>query len=86
MAILQVGYATRSAYEYSHHIRISREFGVSDADIRAARRRDRRAGYSILDPLAKVVLRAAREMTSRSRIFPTKPSSDLRHGLNDESI
>src|ERR1700752_4875459 len=35
MALLQVGYVTRSAYQYSHHIRISRDFEVSDADIRA---------------------------------------------------
>jgi alkylhydroperoxidase family enzyme len=62
MAILQVGYATRSTYEYSHHIRISREFGVSDDDIRAIA--DETAGHTTgLDPLAKAVLRAAREMT-----------------------
>ena len=35
MAILQVGYLERSAYEYSHHIEIGRHFGVSDDDIRA---------------------------------------------------
>ena len=35
MAILQVGYATGSPYEYSHHIEIGRGFGVSDDDIRA---------------------------------------------------
>ena len=34
LAILQVGYLARSAYEYSHHIKIGREFGVTDADIR----------------------------------------------------
>jgi len=34
MATLQVGYLTRPAYEYSHHIKIGRNFGVSDADIR----------------------------------------------------
>jgi len=62
MAILQVGYVTRSAYEYSHHIRISREFGVSDDDIRAIA--DETAGHvTALEPLAKAVLRAAREMT-----------------------
>src|SRR5690606_17027464 len=33
MAILQVGYLTRSRYEYSHHIKIGRDFGVSDDDI-----------------------------------------------------
>jgi alkylhydroperoxidase family enzyme len=27
MAILQVGYVTRSSYEYSHHIKIGRDFG-----------------------------------------------------------
>src|SRR5918995_7110860 len=35
MAILQVGYLARSAYEYSHHVEIGRHFGVSDDDIRA---------------------------------------------------
>ena len=38
MAILQVGYLERSAYEYSHHIEIGRHFGVSDDDIRAIAR------------------------------------------------
>ncbi len=35
LAILQVGYLERSPYEYSHHIKIGRDFGVSDDDIRA---------------------------------------------------
>jgi alkylhydroperoxidase/carboxymuconolactone decarboxylase family protein YurZ len=35
LAILQVGYVARSPYEYSHHIKIGRDFGVSDDDIRA---------------------------------------------------
>src|SRR5260221_12758245 len=35
LAILQVGYLARSPYEFSHHIKIGREFGASDADIRA---------------------------------------------------
>ena len=35
MAILQVGYLVRSPYEYSHHVEIGRDFGVSDDDIRA---------------------------------------------------
>jgi len=62
MAILQVGYSARSAYEYTHHIKISFEFGVSEADVRAIA--DETAGRpTTLDPLAKAVLRAAREMT-----------------------
>ena len=40
LAILQVGYITRTVgYEYSHHIKIGREFGVSDEDIRAIARK-----------------------------------------------
>jgi alkylhydroperoxidase family enzyme len=63
LAILQVGYLTRSAYEYSHHVALGREAGVTDDDIRAIN--EETAGRpSKLDPLAKAVLRAAREMTS----------------------
>lgn len=72
LAILQVGYVTRSIYEYSHHIRISREFGVSDADIRAIA--DKTQGRATgLDRLAKAVLRAAREMTSTLEISLLPP-------------
>jgi alkylhydroperoxidase family enzyme len=62
LAILQVGYLTKSVYEYTHHIKIGRGFGVSDDDIRAlaAETAGRPSG---LEPLAKTVLRAAREMT-----------------------
>ena len=35
LAILQVGYLTKSDYEYSHHIKIGHDFGVTDDDIRA---------------------------------------------------
>ena len=35
LAILQVGYLAKSPYEYSHHVKIGREFGVTDDDIRA---------------------------------------------------
>jgi alkylhydroperoxidase family enzyme len=62
LAILQVGYLTKSVYEYTHHIKIGRDFGVSDDDIRAVAAET--AGRpSKLEPLARTVLRAAREMT-----------------------
>jgi alkylhydroperoxidase family enzyme len=62
LAILQVSYMTGSAWGYSHHVRIGLEVGVSDEEIRAVA--DETAGRpSMLDPLAKTVLRAAREMT-----------------------
>ncbi|MSQ49257.1 MAG: carboxymuconolactone decarboxylase family protein [Betaproteobacteria bacterium] len=62
MAILQVGYLTRSVYEYTHHIKIGRTFGVSDEDLRAiaAETAGKPTG---LDALSKAVLRAAREIT-----------------------
>ncbi len=63
LAILQVGYLARSPYEYSHHVKLGREAGVTDDDIRAMG--EETAGRpSKLDPLSKAVLRAAREMTS----------------------
>jgi len=63
LAILQVGYLARSGYEYSHHVKIGREFGCSDADIRAVA--EETIGMpTALDPLAKTVLKAAREMST----------------------
>jgi alkylhydroperoxidase family enzyme len=63
LAILQVGYLTKSVYEYTHHIKIGRGFGVTDDDLRALAAET--AGKpSQLEPLAKAVLRAAREMTT----------------------
>ena len=61
LAILQVGYIARAPYEWSHHIRISRSFGVTDDDIKALI--DETEGRSTsLDDGAKAVLRGAREM------------------------
>ncbi|HEX5116924.1 MAG TPA: carboxymuconolactone decarboxylase family protein [Pseudonocardiaceae bacterium] len=58
LAILQVGYLTRSPYEYSHHIEIGRNFGLSDEDIRLVR-----ADSPLPDGPTGAVLRAARELT-----------------------
>ena len=63
MAILQVGYLAKSPYEWSHHVKLGREFGVTDDDIRAIG--EETAGRPTkLDDLSKTVLHAAREMTS----------------------
>ena len=34
MAILQVGWLARSPYEWSHHVKIGYDYGVSEDDIR----------------------------------------------------
>ncbi len=84
LAILQVGYVTRSAYEYSHHIRISREFGVSDDDIRAIA--EETAGRATaLDPLDRAVLRAAREITLDIALSDDV-FEELRRGLDPERL
>ncbi len=62
LAILQVGYLTRSPYEWSHHLKISQEFGVTENDIRSlmAENEGTASGLTELD---RTVLLAAREMT-----------------------
>lgn len=62
MAILQVGYLTKSPYEYSHHLKIGRGFGVSDDDVQAIET-ESAGGDSGLPELDRAVLSAAREMS-----------------------
>jgi alkylhydroperoxidase family enzyme len=84
MAIMQVGYLARSPYEYSHHVEIGRDFGVSDEDIRAIA--DETAGRPTqLEPLAKAVLRAAREMTTELAISE-QTFTELRRELDNERL
>lgn len=84
LAILQVGYLARSPYEYSHHVKIGRDFGVSDADIRAiAAETEGRAGD--LDPLARTVLKAAREMATELAIADAT-FAHLREKLDAERL
>lgn len=63
LVILQVGWMTRSEYEFTHHVKIGREAGVSDDDIRAMIAET--AGQATgLDPLTSAALRGAREMVN----------------------
>jgi len=62
LAILQVGWLSKSPYEWSHHIKIGYDFGVTDDDIRGLI--DDTAGKpTALDETTKLVLQMAREMT-----------------------
>lgn len=63
LAILQVGYLTRSPYEWSHHIKLGYEFGVTDADIRALIDVSEGRPAPGLDEMTAMVLKAAREIT-----------------------
>ena len=84
LAILMVGYLARAPYEWSHHIEIGKKFGVSDDDIRALM--DEAEGRpNPLEPLAKAVLKAAREMTKDLAVSDAT-FAELRTGLDNECI
>jgi alkylhydroperoxidase family enzyme len=61
LAILQVGWMERSEYEFTHHVKIGKEFGVTDEDIQALFA-ETEGKPSKLEPLAKAILKGAREM------------------------
>ena len=61
LAILQVGWMEKSEYEFTHHVKIGREFGVTDGDIEGMMA-ETEGKPSGLEPLAKAILRGAREM------------------------
>lgn len=63
LTILQVGWLAKSPYEWVHHVEISKNFGVTDDDIRAlATETDGKD--SGLPELDRLVLRVAREITN----------------------
>ena len=61
LAILQVGWMERSEYEFTHHVKIGKEFGVTDEDIQGLMA-ETEGKPSKLEPLAKAILKGAREM------------------------
>lgn len=67
LAILQVGWLARSPYEWSHHVKIGYDFGVTPDDIRALIE-ETDGKDSKLEPIAKLVCRGAREMTNDIRM------------------
>lgn len=84
MAILQVGYAARSPYEYSHHIRIGREFGVRDEDVRAIEA-ETRGEVTALPSFERAVLRAARELTAQPSL-PDETFAALQQELDNQQL
>jgi alkylhydroperoxidase family enzyme len=63
IAILAVGWITQAPYEWSHHVKIGQEFGVSEEDI-VGLMAECEGEDNGLEPLAKLVIRAAAEMTN----------------------
>ena len=62
LAILQVGWLEKSEYEFTHHVKIGKEFGVTDEDLQGLFL-ETEGKPSKLEPLVKLVLKGAREMT-----------------------
>jgi alkylhydroperoxidase family enzyme len=60
LAILRVGYVTRCAYEFAHHVRVGQEFGLTAGDIELVRRP---AAGPASDDLDALVIQAATEIT-----------------------
>ncbi len=80
MAILRIGVLAGNEYEYSHHVKLGLEFGLTDADIE-----DVLAGPEVasLGPLERVVLRAADEATTDGAIAEDT-IVELRERLGDQ--
>ncbi len=84
MAIIQIGWLTRVEYEFTHHVKIGRDFGVTTSDIRAII--DETAGRpTSLAPLERAVLRAAREMT-HGLAASEQTFAELRQGLDERAV
>ena len=62
MALVQIGYVSNCAYEYTHHLKTALRVGVTPDDLHAIAAET--AGLpTSLDPLTRAVLRATREIT-----------------------
>ena len=84
LAILQVGWIEKSEYEFTHHVKIGKEFGVTDADIEGLIAET--AGKpSKLEPLAKAVLKGAREMV-RNLAMSEATFAEIKKELSDEHM
>ena len=84
LAILQVGYLARAPYEWSHHVKIGYDFGVTDGDIEALIA-DTGGKQSTLEPLALAVLRGAREMV-RDVSMSAATFAELKASLSNEHL
>lgn len=84
LAILQVGWLEKSEYEFTHHVRIGKEFGVTDDDI-AALIAETDGKPSKLEPLARAILKGAREM-ARDLAMSEASFAEIKRELSDEQM
>ena len=67
LAILQVGWTARSPYEWSHHVKIGFDFGVTEADVHALIA-DGAGQDTALGGVERAVLAAARHLTTEAAL------------------
>jgi len=84
LAILQVGWLEKSEYEFTHHVKIGKEFGVTDDDI-AALMIETEGVQSRLEPLARAILKGAREMTRNLEMSMTT-FAEIKKDLSNEEM
>jgi alkylhydroperoxidase family enzyme len=84
LAILQVGWMEKSEYEFTHHVKIGREFGVTDTDIQGMMA-ETEGQPSGLEPLVKAVLKGAREMV-RELAMSEATFAEIKKGLSNEEM
>ena len=84
LAILQVGWMEKSEYEFTHHVKIGKEFGVTDEDIQGLFL-ETEGKPSKLDPLTKTVLKGAREMV-RNIGMSDKTFAEIKKHLSNEHM
>ena len=85
LAILQVGWLEKSEYEFTHHVKIGKEFGVTDEDI-AGLMAETEGIQSRLEPLARAILKGAREMAHDIGMSMTTFAEIKRHLSNEEMV
>src|SRR5229473_2799449 len=84
LAILQVGWLEKSEYEFTHHVKIGKEFGVTDEDIRGLIA-ETEGKPSQLEPLAKAIVKGAREMV-RELAMSDATFAEIKQELSDEHM
>ena len=84
LAILQVGWMEKSEYEFTHHVKIGKEFGVTDEDIQAMMA-ETEGKPSKLEPLAKAILKGAREMV-RELAMSDATFAEIKKELSNEHM
>src|ERR1700722_3838901 len=84
LAILQVGWMEKSEYEFTHHVKIGKEFGVTDADIEGLMA-ETAGKTSAIESLTKAIMKGAREIV-RDLAMSDTTFAEIKKELSDEHM